>query len=240
LASASLIITDSNELSQKLIAKYGVDIGRTIAMPYSPSDLRECVSSSMNDVLGSYQISEGYFFYPAQFWAHKNHARIINAIKILKAQGAKVKVVFAGGDKGNVSYIKALALEAEVLDQIHFLGFVPQEHMRGLYMGSLAVLMPTYFGPTNLPAFEAWTLDKPLIYSSHLSAHAGKAAIYSDPDNAEELALSMQKCEDAKIVEELIKQGQLRLQKFSSERSQAEAQLKAFIQKFSARRQCWR
>jgi len=64
------------------------------------------------------------------------------------------------------------------------LGFVPIEDMRGLYEGSLAIVMPTYFGPTNIPPLEAWTLEKPLIYSTHLAEQAGDAALLIDPNNA--------------------------------------------------------
>ena len=41
-------------------------------------------------------------FYPAQFWAHKNHKYIIDAAEILKNENnTKFLFVFCGGNKGN-------------------------------------------------------------------------------------------------------------------------------------------
>ena len=34
-----------------------------------------------------------------------------------------------------------------------------------LYKNSLALVMPTYFGPTNIPPLEAFALGVPVLYS---------------------------------------------------------------------------
>jgi len=47
-----------------------------------------------------------------------------------------------------------LALESEIL----YLGYVPDEDRSGLYAGAAALVMPTFFGPTNIPVLEAWLL----------------------------------------------------------------------------------
>ena len=50
-------------------------------------------------------------FYPAQFWAHKNHKYIIDAAEILKNENnTKYLFVFCGGNKGNFKYIKDLII----------------------------------------------------------------------------------------------------------------------------------
>ena len=119
------------------------------------------------------------------------------------------------------------------------LGFVPSEDIRGLYENGIAVVMPSYFGPTNLPPLEAWSMGIPLIYSDQLAEQAGNAALLIDPDNATELAESMLLCTNSEVRESLIRNGYQRLSDISSLRTSAEDKLCRALAKFSARRECW-
>lgn len=237
LPAASLVITDSPELSEKIVRKYGVDAERIIAIPYGTADIE--AYDETEHVLQQYKITSGYFFYPAQFWPHKNHVRIIEAMALLKASGSDFRVVFAGGDKGNRLYLEKMAKNLGVEGRITFLGFVPQQHMHGLYAGCHAVIMPTYFGPTNLPPLEAWTFNKPLIYSAHLRSHAGDAALYVDADSVDDIATAMQACMDKTTVEHLVRQGHLRRLALADERAMAEQQLAESLRRLNLRRRCW-
>lgn len=111
-------------------------------------------------------IKKEYFFYPAQFWAHKNHIFIIKAIKILREQHNKrVNVVFTGSDMGNKNFVKESVKKFDLEDQVSFLDFVNNDDLFHLYKNSKALLMPTYFGPTNIPPIEAIEMNIPIIYS---------------------------------------------------------------------------
>ena len=67
---------------------------------------------------------------------------------------------------------------------MHFLGLVPDEDIPALYEGALALVMPAYYGPTNLPPLEAVTLGCPVIYSDlpGCREQMGDAALYCDLD----------------------------------------------------------
>ena len=99
--------------------------------------------------------------------------------------------------------------------------------------------MPTYFGPTNLPPLEAWSLGKPLIYSDHLKAQAGNAAIMINPDSAEELADAMKKIFDDSILKKYIARGYGRLKEIDNERKLCEDRLVLMLESFGKRRECW-
>ena len=111
--------------------------------------------------------------------------------------------------------------------------------MRGLYEASAAVVMPTYFGPTNLPPLEAWLTEKPLIYSSHLKEHSGDAAISVNPDDVNELAIAMKKCAETEDMSTLIEFGKLRLLQIDEQRVATEAELTNRLQQFEIIRKCW-
>ncbi|OHX37130.1 hypothetical protein BJL95_20880 [Methylomonas sp. LWB] len=240
LSRAFLITTDSIQLSNSIEIRYGIDKKRILSSPFSPSPfIKKEQSIDTASVLKIYNLEEGYFFYPAQFWPHKNHARILEALSHLNSIGVKFNIVFSGTDKGNKQHIINLVEKYLLTKQVHFVDFVPPENMRGLYEGCLAVVMPTYFGPTNLPPLEAWTLGKPLIYSSHLESQAKNAAIYVNPDDPKHLADAMIACTDPKICATLVEAGYERLNQMRCEQIESENSLKNLLLEFKQRRKCW-
>jgi glycosyltransferase involved in cell wall biosynthesis len=241
LGPALVVLTDSKQLAESAAFRYGIDPSHFLPMPFSPSPfLNQKRSFSKDEVISKYGIKDGYFYYPAQFWAHKNHIRILEALLILKVREVLPNVVFSGKDFGNRKYLEEFVVKHGLEEQVNFLGFVPTEDIRGLYEGSLAVLMPTYFGPTNLPPLEAWTLEKPLIYSEHLIEQAGDAALLINPDNANEIAEAMITCFDPDVRRQLVDSGKRRLHFFASQRTEAENNLLKKLDEFAAKRRCWR
>jgi len=241
LTAASIVIADSKELADKISSRYGVDRDRLVSMPHSPSPfIKELSAKDTTEILKIYQLDYGYFFYPAQFWAHKNHFRIIEAAKLLHEEGMQCRVVFVGRDQGNYSYIDEIISDYSLSNYIKSLGFLPAEHMSALYKGCLAVVMPTFFGPTNIPPLEAWSTGKPLIYSKHLSDNVGDAAILVDPDDEISLASAMKSMLEKSNSEKLVKNGFKRLEEITIIRKKAEEQLFSKLIQFTKKRQCWK
>ena len=240
LPPAFTVVTDSAALAGAISRRYGIDAERLLPMPFAPApSLSAASSTDKATVLSKYGLQEGYFFYPAQFWAHKNHIRILQALVQLKARGQAVSVAFAGGDQGNRRHVETFVAANALRDQVRLLGFVPAEDMRGLYEGCRAVVMPTYFGPTNMPPLEAWLIGKPLIYSSQFREQAGEAALCVDPDDADALARAMQACSDDETCATLVNAGAARLLQIEQQRKEAEAELLARLRQFEAKRSCW-
>ena len=240
LKCAFIVMADSEELADKINSRYGVDRDRIVTMPFSPSPfLKEPQVSNSLNILKLYKLNYGYFFYPAQFWAHKNHYRIIEAVKLLHQEGTQCRVVFVGGDKGNYAFLDRIIRGYGLSNYIQSLGFIPAEHMMALYENCQAVIMPTYFGSTNLPPLEAWLLGKPLIYSKLFSEQSGNAALLIDPDNANSIANAMKSMMDESISKKYIKKGYERLKEISSIRKISEKKLFAKLLQFEQKRQCW-
>jgi glycosyltransferase involved in cell wall biosynthesis len=240
LSPAVTVLTDSVQLANSIASRYGVDRARLLPMPFSPAPfLNHKDAAEKEAVLRRYCLREGYYFYPAQFWSHKNHIRILEALLILRGRGHCFRVVFSGGDQGSLGYVRAFAERHDLGSQVSFLGFVPIEDMRGLYEGCRAVVMPTYFGPTNVPPLEAWMLGKPLIYSIQFAEQANGAALLINPDDALELALAFETCADEEVCEALIAKGFTRLEEIDHFRGQSETELQGRIATFERRLSCW-
>ena len=192
LPQALLVVTDSEVLSDRLHRRYGVDRDRLVAQPFRPSPFLEASSASTEVVLAEYRLEKGYWFYPAQFWAHKNHVRVLEALVILRERGLEQRAVFTGSDKGFRSVVEGHVSRLGLDGSVQFLGFVPSEHLRALYFGSIGLVFPSYFGPTNLPPLEALALGRPVVCSGFHEPSLGPGPTYFDPDDPVELADAME------------------------------------------------
>ena len=242
LASAYLVLTDSEKLADLASFFYGIERRRFLAMPFSPSlSIANQDGLTKQQVLDEYALNEGYFFYPAQFWPHKNHIRILEAMVLLKSKSIFPQVVFSGKDYGGKERLVKYIHENDLTNQVHFLGFVPPKSMRGLYEGSAAVVMPTYFGPTNLPPLEAWSIGKPLIYSNHLGEGIECGAILVDPGKASTLADAMKAVlTESSKCNHIIQSGHRILGDINIAREKAEVLMLLRLRAYSEMLRCWK
>ena len=192
LKRAIAIIADSELGRNNIIKRYLVDKSRVYIAPFLPSsNISNSYDASRQNIKNKFKITRDYIFYPAQFWAHKNHIYILQGMKILKESfGTNINVVFAGGDAGNLEYVKQTVDQLNLGDQVHFLGFVNNDDMASLYKESIALVMPSYFGPTNIPPLEAFNLGVPVLYSDlpGLKDQVGDAALLLDLNKPESMA----------------------------------------------------
>ena len=143
------------------------------------------------NIKNKYKIYKPYIFYPAQFWPHKNHVYIIEVLKVIREKyNLEFNAVFTGSDKGNLNHIKNYALDLDMYSNLVFPGFVDSQDLFLLYKNALALVMPSYFGPTNIPPIEAFEVGVPVFYSDidGLSYQFEKAAILIDLNNPYSLA----------------------------------------------------
>ncbi len=169
LPKATNIIVESEIGKENLIKRFNIRENRIKVLPVLPSlqieEFDQDIKKKDIDIKVKYSIPGDYIFYPAQFWPHKNHIYILKGLKKLKDENIEIHAIFTGSDKGNQEYIEHSAQELNLSRQVHFLGFVDNEELPYLYKQSLALVMPTYFGPTNLPPEEASILECPILYS---------------------------------------------------------------------------
>jgi glycosyltransferase involved in cell wall biosynthesis len=197
---ATLLISESEVGKQDILSfygTYGITAERIKVLPFLPSlpVTGEVSYAEKQRIRIAYHLPDRYLFYPAQFWAHKNHARIVQALHLLDRQHQlKIPIVFAGAHTGrqmrNYEQLLALIREHGMTGQVLFPGYVPDQDMPGLYAGSVALLMPTFFGPSNIPVLEAWAYRCPVITSDihGIREQCAQAALLVDPSSVEAIA----------------------------------------------------
>lgn len=107
---------------------------------------------------------EQYLFYPAQYWAHKNHKYIIDAFENFSTQNKNdIRCILAGSNKGNLSYIKSLINLKNLNDKIYVYEYLTDEEIVYLFKNCYAVVVPTLVGSISFPVIEGFFFKKPVI-----------------------------------------------------------------------------
>jgi glycosyltransferase involved in cell wall biosynthesis len=225
---ATLVLVDSEVGKSDVLRFYGdlIDEDRIRILPYYPP-IKDRVLPRPQDlarVRVKYSLPKRYFFYPAQFWPHKNHTLIVQAIKLIADQtGEAVPVVFCGAYwtyimASNFKEMMALAAKLGVGDRVRYLGSVPDDDMAALYTLSAGLVMPTFFGPTNIPPIEAWHFGRPVITSNitGMREQIGDAGLLVDPRSPQALADAMKRIwSDEAFSSELVARGRVRLTSYN-------------------------
>ena len=198
---ATLLLADSEVGKEDILnfyGPYGVTPDQVKVLPYLPASCLavDVSESEQQRVQTTYRLPDRYLFYPAQFWPHKNHSRIVQALGLLKQEHRlKIPVVFCGSYTGEIRErafheVMSLSSQLGIEDQLHHLGYIPDEDMSGIYARAVALVMPTFFGPTNIPILEAWAFGCPVLTSDirGIREQVGDAAVLVNPRSVEAIA----------------------------------------------------
>jgi len=129
-----------------------------------------------------------YFHLPNQFWVHKNHQLVIDALARLRNQGTEVLVLATGvtsdhRQPGHFASLMKKITEAGLLKQFRILGVVPFEDLMGLMARSVAVLNPSLSEGWSTTVEEAKSLGRQVLLSD-IAVHREQSperAVYFDP-----------------------------------------------------------
>ena len=207
------ILVDTEESKNELVKYYNCPkekISIQAFSPYLPNIKNLNQDNSLENKKISNMIIQKFVFYPAQFWSHKNHKYLIEALNILKEKhNIKLNAIFCGKDKGNLEFVKKLVSEKNLNDQIYFVDFVSEEEIVLLYKKCLALVMPTYVARSTLPLYEAFYFKIPVFYSENiLDKSLEKFVVTFDLNNFDSLAIKLKQFIGKEIdLREKIKNG---------------------------------
>lgn len=184
------VLVDSEIGKQHVIESYGMDKEWIHILPYiAPKYLDRSIHPSLN-FYPTYNLPLKFIFYPAQFWEHKNHKRLIMAINKLKKNLPDLKLVLVGSKKNGYKSAFNLVKTLKITHNVIFLGYVPDQDMAEIYHRARALIMPTFFGPTNIPPLEAFVAGCPIGISDiyGIPEQVGDAALLFNPESVDEIA----------------------------------------------------
>lgn len=117
---------------------------------------------------------DGFVFYPARAWPHKNHARLFEAMRLLRADGHDLRLVLTGGDLDRLGPLP---------DFVEWRGHVSQDELAELYRRAAVLAFPSLYEGFGFPPIEAMASGCPVAAadSGSLPEICGDAAVYVDP-----------------------------------------------------------
>ncbi|GAC1324637.1 MAG: hypothetical protein NVSMB2_22870 [Chloroflexota bacterium] len=132
-----------------------------------------------------------FLVYPANFWPHKNHRRLIEAFRLYR-QGApddNLRVVCTGAPNALMAELRAHAMST-VADAFVFPGYVRPEELGALIDASTGLIFPSLYEGFGMPVLEAMSRRKLVLCSNvtSLPEVAGDGAVYFDPTDPSAIA----------------------------------------------------
>lgn len=120
-----------------------------------------------------YGFSGRYFFLPNQFWRHKNHVVVFEAIAALKREGVDVLLLCTGwlrdprfSKSEYVDKLQNIVSEHQLEGNIRLLGSIDYSDVLALSRHAIAVLNPSLFEGWSSSVEEAKSIGKPVILSN--------------------------------------------------------------------------
>jgi len=169
-------------------------------------------------IVAKYQLPAKYLLYPAQFWYHKNHLKLLEAFKLITKQHDDLHLVLTGSKKNNYPNVIAKIQELELADKVLHLGYIAYEDLPYLYKMSAMLVMPTLFESISIPIYEAFALQVPVCASNvvALPEQVQDAGLLFDPNDTTDIANKiMQLLTDSQLRETIVAKGYAKILNFS-------------------------
>jgi glycosyltransferase involved in cell wall biosynthesis len=196
---AQCVVVGSEWVKQDVIDRYGIDPAKIQVIPEAaPTAIcPEPSADVLTQIQKKYQLDIPFMLYPAVTWPHKNHRQLFDALAHLRdAQGQSIRLVCTGARyEPSWPALEARIRELKLGDHVRFLGYVPEEDLRGLYRLARCVVMPSLYEASSLPVFEAWLDGTPVACSNAtaLPQQVLDAALLFDPRDVRSVAEAVAK-----------------------------------------------
>ena len=214
--NASIVFVDSEVGKKQLEESYSCKRSLKIfKLPY----IAPPYIYNSKDFSSELELPKKYLFYPAQFWEHKNHKNLIQALELIKTKHNKiVDLVLVGAKKNYYSNVLDVIKKYDLDNQIHYFDYVQNDELVYLYKNAFALIMPSYLGPTNIPPLEAIALGCPVIVSDVYAAREqlDDSALYFNPKDSEDISNKILiLLENKKLREDIIRKGFIKSSQYS-------------------------
>ncbi len=157
-----------------------------------------------------YNLPNRYIFYPAQFWYHKNHIKLLEAFRLVANCYSDLHLVLTGEKSNNYTNVFNKVAELNLDNRVVHLGYIDYKDMPYLYKMSEMLVMPTLFESISIPIYEAFSLKVAVCASNvvALPEQIGDAGLMFDPNDIDDMSQRiMQLLRDKKMRDKFIDNG---------------------------------
>jgi glycosyltransferase involved in cell wall biosynthesis len=162
------------------------------------SILPEYSHLSIDSLKNKFGINKKYFMVSNQFWAHKNHKIILEAIKLLRDKNVDFQVAFTGTRDDKKPEIFELFVEYAKQNDLNkflvFLGFINRDEQLKLMDEAIAIIQPSLFEGWSTVVEDTKALSQFIIISD-IEVHKeqiNENCSFFDPHDPIQLSLAME------------------------------------------------
>ncbi len=190
---ATRIIAISAYVKECLVEHYGIDQDRidVVYNGYNPQFRRMDKPGILESVRSRYGLHKPFMYYPAATWPHKNHKKLLAALKTMKEKYRfDGQLVLSGiAMQANDEVLKEIG-RLGLRDDVIVLGLLPYVDLPCLYNLARLMVFPSKYEGFGIPLIEAMACGCPVACSDVTSIPevVGEAAITFDPASVEEMA----------------------------------------------------
>jgi glycosyltransferase involved in cell wall biosynthesis len=195
---ANAIITVSESARTDIVRILGVPAEKIHVIYEAPApEFRTLPAEESKEQLHAvYRLPERFILHVGTIEPRKNLTRLLHAFARLRAKHVidhDLVVVGEAGWKNSDVYrtVSSLGLK----QMVHFLGYLPLEHLVRVYNLAQAVAFPSLYEGFGLPAIEAMACGTPVVTSGRGSLRevAEDAAEFVDPSDVNSIAQGLQR-----------------------------------------------
>ena len=216
--AADSIIAISEQTKSDIIEFFGIPADR-ITVVYQGCDpaFYHTANEKKREIYRKkYSLPEQYLLYVGTIEPRKN---LLQVIKALHMSGSGLPLIVIGRP---TSYAKTVRqyISDHGLENILFLGNVPNEDLPALYQMAEIFIYPSRFEGFGIPILEALNSGTPVITSkgSCFPEAGGQHSLYIDPDQPQEIAESIRKIlEDPGLARQMSEMGKKHAERFREE-----------------------
>jgi glycosyltransferase involved in cell wall biosynthesis len=226
---ADCVITISEFSKQTLLEKHRLPEQKIVVSHHCADSIFYDGNRTLPSL--SQPLPDDFVLYPANFWQHKNHEGLLQALRILRQEeGLAIDAVLTGFAVPNGYPLAAKAAEYGVASQVHVLGHVSVGELARLYRTARMLVFPSRFEGFGIPLLEAMASGCPVAAADVASIPevTGDAALLFDPEQPRAIADAIAKLwRDEGLRDAMAMRGRERAKAFSPARM-AQAHLAAF------------
>ncbi|MGH8286910.1 MAG: glycosyltransferase family 4 protein, partial [Steroidobacteraceae bacterium] len=163
--AATRIVCESQYVKNDIRRFYRVPDDKVVVIPAPPVSAlvhAQASPAALAEVYRKLSLPEQYLFYPAQFWAHKNHARLLDAFAAVVRRFPQCHLVLTGRERDQFSSVMAHAARLGLRSRLRHLGHLDENELAAVYRRAALLVIPTLFESISIPVYEAFLLGVPV------------------------------------------------------------------------------
>jgi glycosyltransferase involved in cell wall biosynthesis len=160
-----------------------------------------------------------YALYPANFWPHKNHERLLRAAARVVREAPEFLLVLCGALDENRERLRGRIEALDLGENVRLLPYLDDADTTALLEGAEFLVFPSLFEGFGLPVLEAMALKTPVACSDlpALLEVAREAALFFDPEDEAGMAATMLRLwTEEETREALVQRGRVRADAYAA------------------------